>query len=122
MSANVQAAPKAANSATVSEINEAFFIGLATDYSKSDVKRVIDALARSENWDDCLRMVEDLRGRLTITRENGAKYTPAKGIIDPHGGMNASAIASQILGLAPTTGEIRKRFSDFGKSHSPKSK
>lgn len=97
--------------ATISKVNEAYFIGLSRDYCAT--RKLVDALTASDNPDDAFAKAIAIIGRLNHMLSDGGDYTPAAGL--GFGSGNSSTIAAGILGEGLTGSQIRKRFSDLGK-------
>lgn len=93
-----------------SVVNEDMFCTLAGDYRKS--RKLVDALAQSENPDNAVKVALQVIGRLKSMVANGDGYTPATR--HGFGSDNASAIALTILGQRASTATIRAKFAKIG--------
>lgn len=91
-------------------VNEDVFCTLAKDYRTS--RKLVDALASSENPDNSIKVALQVIGRLKSMVANGDGYTPATR--HGFGSDNASAIALTILGQRASTSTIRSKFAKIG--------
>jgi len=93
-----------------SVVNEDVFCTLAKDYRTS--RKLVDALAQSENPDNAIKVALQVIGRLKSMVSCGDGYTPATR--HGFGSDNASAIALTILGQRASTATIRSKFAKIG--------
>ncbi len=76
-------------------------------------KRIVDAASGYDSLDDAVAALTEAWGVMESQVENGAGYTPDKGL--GFGSDNAAVIAESILGRRNTVGATRKAFNAMGK-------
>jgi hypothetical protein len=76
-------------------------------------KRIVDAASGYDSLDDAIAALTEAWGVLERQIEEGAGYTPDKGL--GFGSDNAAVIAESLLGRRNSVGATRKAFNNLGK-------
>lgn len=100
-----------ATAPTAQVVDGSFFSDLARDYSSCAA--LTDAIIKSENPESDVATAHDVIERLRLMAASGKGYTPDKSL--GFGSDNGATIAEKILGLAPTTSQVRKLLKAAGK-------